>query len=135
MPTSIGSLTWNGAQVLVLANKSGDAYLDAIAYDVMQRAKATAPLDTGFLRGSVYMASRLRSTYSSTPTTGRYLSSKTVKLVKREAIYGQPQPKAGNAFVVASAKYALYVEKKTKFLEMAWQHVIGNPGSFSIKTI
>jgi hypothetical protein len=76
------------------------------AFDVEAQAKARAPVDTGFMRNSLYVVTKASSTYSQassdTPPPGASLLPEI------------PKPTDDmTAFVAVGANYGLYVEMGT----------------------
>ena len=76
-----------------------DAIIKKCAFDIEAKAKAKAPVDTGFLKSSIYVETAKESTYDHAGGEG-----------EGEMLPEVERPKKHNAIVAVGASYGAYVE-------------------------
>ena len=86
-----------------MAEKLGEALDEAVkkaSFDIQAAAQAVAPVDTGFLKNSIYVVTDDKSTYGGIqePTGGQ------------EALPEVEPPREHEAVVAVAANYGVYVE-------------------------
>ncbi len=103
---------------------SAQQILDNLALEVA--AAANPPVDTGFLRNSVYIESDRVSTFDQTWISDYYHSPKQDRLVQRERVDAPERPPDADSVIVGwAAVYAWYVEDYTSFIYSALMSLAG----------
>lgn len=78
------------------------------AFDLQADAAANAPVDTGFLKNSIYVTTSTDSTYGSGGTSGKGDSSLLPPV--------DAPSKSTVAYVAVGANYGIYLEMGTRFM-------------------
>jgi hypothetical protein len=110
-------LQWRGREIKSQADRARKMIAAKSAFDIEAGTKANITrnnqVDTGFMRNSVYTVTAAGDTGGT--KSGRYTSSKTGKVVKRET--ARPKsPRDSDAVVGVGALYAVWVERWRAFL-------------------
>jgi HK97 gp10 family phage protein len=94
------------------------------AFDVQAKAQARVPVDTGFLKNSIYTITSNRGLFTSTKDeqgnriakTGARSTRRRVKKSLQDQLFPEIAPPASDqeAYVVVGARYGLYVEMGTR---------------------
>lgn len=119
------SVRWFGEQVKKFVLNEAQRGVEALAYDVRERARRNLEqgdhIDTKFLYNSVYVATPKGT--SPIPPNGTYTSLKGNGQVRRES--GEIIRVSKGAAVGAAAEYAVYVEMRDPFLWPAIEETAG----------
>lgn len=110
MPNS--RVDWYAEDVLLVVDDVTEEALLALAFQVEAEAKVNAPVDTGFLRNSSYVAGGDTNTFRSQSANGRNTVNRA-----------EPSPPNG-AVVGFGADYSIFVESRQPFLYPAAQQVM-----------
>lgn len=94
-------------EILRRAPERADALVRAIAFAIEAEAKRGAPVDTGFLKSSIYTDTSRSSGYDAAvrEAQGRLFGEE-----HREVFPPLPRPKRGEALVAVAAEYGIYLE-------------------------
>jgi hypothetical protein len=117
------TITWNEDALEQIRQDAG-AFVDEKALEV--GAAGNPPVDTGFLRASVYVHSSRQSTFSAIWPNDYYYSRKQRRLVARVAVGSPEQPPDEYGAVVGwAAEYAPYIEDSEAFAYAALMSLAG----------
>jgi HK97 gp10 family phage protein len=101
-----------------LRQKAGEAVRKA-AFDIQARAKPAAPVDTGFLRNSIYTVTSRGSGYNRAQTQAKNRRSEKYAGTRRVSVEGRMLPDVEqpvgplDAVVAVGASYGVFVEMGT----------------------
>lgn len=109
MPSEVN---WYGDDVALVIEGIAEEALLQMAYQIEAEAKIEAPVDTGFLRNSIYVHSKRASTFRHQSNGDHY-----------ETIGSPPAAENGVVVVGAGALYAVYAEMRRSFLYVALQRM------------
>lgn len=117
-------LDWKGKKIKAQAGEHTKAVCHKAGFDIEARTKDNITknnqVDTGFMRNSTY--TRTDSSVKGGAKSGRYLSTKTGRSVKRRT--APPASLRGaEAVVGVGAIYAIYQERRKPFMRRAVQDV------------
>jgi hypothetical protein len=129
MPKAEGHVNWYANDVLLQIDGATDEVLTTAAFQVEAEAKPNAPLDTGFLRNTIYTIPAGSESPGDTGwRSGSYRSRKTNQNEGRTRESSVPSLPEHTAGVHAAASYAIYMEMAKHFLYNALQRVQSHMG-------
>ncbi|MCA9936194.1 MAG: hypothetical protein H6662_15615 [Ardenticatenaceae bacterium] len=119
---------WFGEDVMLKVVSATRQAIEATAIRVVGQTEinitANNQVDTGFMRNSVYFATKDDSTYEDADTDGAYVNLQG-DLVERSLAPEAPLPAEYDALVCIGADYAIFQEMANSFLYPALQQVRG----------
>lgn len=119
-------VTWDEAGIEQLKQLAGE-FIDTKALEI--GAAADPPVDTGFLRNSVYLISSRMNSFDQIWESDYYTSTKGHGLVPRERVDSpEPPPDEYGAVVGWAATYAWWLEDMQPFIYPAVLSVAERPG-------
>lgn len=117
--TDKGEVDWFGEEVLLQLGNIAREGVEAIAHEITAQAVVNITnnnqVDTGFMRNTVYVATREDSTFNETDGDGLYVN-KLGQQVERNMAPEQPLPAEYDALVCVGADYAIFQELEKPFL-------------------
>lgn len=120
-------VTWDDAGIEQIKQLAGE-FIDAKALEI--GAAADPPVDTGFLRASVYIYSSRANSFDGTWESDYYTSTKGHGLVARQRVDSpETPPDEYSAIVGWAANYAWWVEDLQPFIYPALLSVAERPGT------
>ena len=115
------AVKWYGDEVLLKLKDATAEMIDKAAFLIEGQAKINAPVDTGFMRNSIYVVTPKSNTYSAAKGSAR--SARNDRDVAPQA-----NPPENGAVVAVGAEYAIYQEMQQAFLYPALESVAASKG-------
>lgn len=103
------------AEISVTLERAVSAAVRKVAFDIQANAASYAPVDTGFLRASIYTVTSTRSTYGQGRPSKHGGKFNAAKMMNQEQLPEVAAPDDNmTAYVAVGASYGIYVEEGTR---------------------
>jgi len=118
---------WYRQAFEVKLGQATDEIVRKVAFDIQAEAQSNAPVDTGFLKNSIYTVTGGASGYGAANQSGEYTNG-AGQNTKRVLAPERGLDRDVGALICAGASYALFVELKQPFLYPAAKKIVDTVG-------